>query len=325
MTACLVAPAAMAQETAPAVEEMLVRVMAIAEATTVRLGEFAVQAAGEQASFYWDEALAVRVAREDGLGAAMLHVPDAGLTLVVTGLTLRLQLRAEDGGVDLTIDPSGQPGWVDVYHDREQPYLRMILAGGMAGVRRGALRLTQLAAEGGFEIAVARGEANVAGAAGTEARLSAAAQNMVFLSPAGALSPPGRRDALEAEMLRARGLIVQQSVLPEFVRVAEAVAEGDIEPPTRGSLVMAAAVAPAVQIREIVPRGGLVTRVAAGAVTGGRRAAVQSIAEQFIGAGEAALAVVGARFERTRVTAASGLRPPLAINRELRSRFTLGR
>ncbi len=348
--ACLLGASAVAQDaaspgSAPAVE-LGVTLSAVAKNTVVTLGAAPNVPVGTSETFTSDpnDYVPASVDRADGNGAAIFHLREARVTVVATGLPIEFQLRIEqDGGAaaEITIPPTDALGWVDLYHDADRPPVYVNIIGGSGdaapakrseapllakiGMFRGAVRVRRVSPDGGFEIVSGAGMANVVTMAEQRAALESGAKNQVLLAPNGVLSELDRREGITGEMDAARSAILQQSVLPEFVRVAEEVAEGDIEPPARGSIVVAAAVAPTVRVREIVPRGGVVTRVAAGAVSSGRGGAAQSTAEQFLGAGEAALAVVGARFERTRVTGATGLRPPLAINRELRSRFSLGR
>jgi hypothetical protein len=118
---------------------------------------------------------------------------------------------------------------------------------------------------------------------------------------------------------------VQQSLLRDLVRVAESAAEGDIEPPARGSAVPIAAIATAVRVADIVPRGGGPTTFS-GSSAQSSSVATQggSTAEAFLTSGQAALAVVGARIQGTRIVGGTAGRAPLGVNNQFRRRFTLG-
>ncbi len=155
--------------------------------------------------------------------------------------------------------------------------------------------------------------------------LDAAGDNSVMVMADGTLSLAARVEQVAASMRLRRSSIVQRSLLPDLVRVAEEVTEGDIEPPTRGAQIPVAAVAPQVRIPEIVPRGTLASQVISGS-QGFATRAVQSTAESFIGSDSAALAVVGARLQRTRITGSivAGARAPLSVNIELLRPFTIG-
>ncbi|MEP0845712.1 MAG: hypothetical protein HRF50_02700 [Phycisphaerae bacterium] len=348
----LALPIGRAQETAPAGAEGLeVRVVALGEESALRFGDREAAQVGDSDSFYSDAPLLAGVSRPGGGGAAILYVADAGLTIVIGGSTVVLR-QNEEGGVDVLIQMPGElPGYVDLYHQSDAPAVRALPMAGnleealaaddfaerldqltrvMIGLKRGALRVLRTSAAGDSSVAVAAGSAAVSGEANGGIVLDAAGKNRVLLTAAGAIGQPDRLEGVPAQMQTDRSRIVQLSLLPEFVRVAEGVAEGDIEPPTRGSTVVAAAVTPPLRLREIVPRGGIVSRQSVSTVGGAVARAVQSTAERFIGerTGGAALAVVGGRVERTRITGTSGAgvqRPPLSISRDLSRRFFLGR
>lgn len=352
LLAGLALPPLRAQETAPAeMEGLEVRVVAVGEESALRLGDREAAQVGDADSFYSDAPLLASVSRPGGGGAAILYVADAGLTIVIGGTTVVLR-QNEEGGVDVLVQMPGElPGYVDLYHQADAPAVRVLPMAGaleealaaddfaerldqltrvMIGLKRGALRVLRTSAQGDASVAVAVGTAAVSGEANGGIMLDAAGKNRVLLTSAGAIGETDRLEGLLAQMHTDRSRVVQLSLLPEFVRVAEGVAEGDIEPPTRGSTVVAAAVTPPLRLREIVPRGGIVTRASVSTVGGAVARAVQSTAERFIGerTGGAALAVVGGRVERTRITGTSGAgaqRPPLSISRDLSRRFFLGR
>jgi hypothetical protein len=313
-------------------EEPSVRVTALSGPATITLGDQTFAPLGSEQPLFEDEALPVSVQGPQGRRQALLHVRSAGVSLLLDGLGVDLQARG-DGGVSVRVN-AGARGAVDVYHDRERPWTLITLPGAWIGLSRGAVRIRPAQAAGSFEIIVASGSAGVfagqapAGeAAGGQAQLvlDADGQNSVVLAADGTLSAPRRDDAIAAQLTADRRAVVQRSLLPELVRVAEAVAEGDIEPPTRGSRFAAVTVAPEVRIPEIVPRGGVAAILSAGARTV-TVATVQSTAEAFLGSREAALAVVGARLERTRIIGnPATMRAPLSISRELRTPFLLGR
>ena len=315
-------------------EDPSVRVTALSGPATITLGDQTFAPLGSEQPLFEDEALAVSVQGPQDLRQALLHVRSAGLSLLLDGLGVELQARA-DGGVSVRVSAAaGARGTLDVSHDRERPFTLIPLPGAWIGLSRGALRIRPGQAAGTFEIIAASGRAGVfAGpaptgeVAGRQAQLvlDAHGQNSVVLAADGTLSAPRRDDAIAAQLTADRRAVVQRSLLPELVRVAEAVAEGDIEPPTRGSRFAAVTVAPEVRIAEIVPRGGVAAILSAGARTI-TVATAQSTAEAFLGSREAALAVVGARLERTRIIGnPATTRAPLSISRELRTPFLLGR
>ena len=162
--------------------------------------------------------------------------------------------------------------------------------------------------------------------AAAERVLKAEGANGVIVAADGTLSPPQRVEGIAVTMASAQSVVIQRSLLPDMVRVAEEVAEGDIESPTRGAPTPVATVAPQVRIAEIVPRGSIAAQIIAGAQAV-VQASVPSTAESFLGSRSAALAVVGARLQRTRITGSPGAAPqaPLSINTQLSRPFTIKR
>jgi hypothetical protein len=153
--------------------------------------------------------------------------------------------------------------------------------------------------------------------------LDAGGKNSAIVRAA-ALSEPARIE-VGGEMAATRSRVVQQSLLRDLVRVAESAAEGDIEPPARGSAVPIAAIATAVRVVDIVPRGSGVTSFSGGtAPSSGVAAQGGSTADAFLSSGQAALAVVGARIQSTRIVGGTAGRAPLGVNNQFRRRFTLG-
>lgn len=309
------------------VDTATVVVTAVAESTLVTM-RGGVVLAGQIAEVFDDEQMAVAVTREDKPGAAAFYIPEFAVTIVASGASFALKIADDHSSFDIFWSRDDTSwGWIDVYHNQSDPAVRVVINGAEVGLKRGAVRVGRASQTGDLEVLAGAGQAFVVTQTGDAATLSAGAENQLFISTDGRLSAPVRRENAPTEMANSRAEIVQLSLVPDFARIAESVAEGDIAPPTRGSRVPAVAVAPSVRIREIVPRGGVVTRATAVSVAGSFTRGAQSTAEQFIGQRTVgvALAVVGARFERTRVTGATGVRPPLAINVEVRPRFLLGR
>ena len=222
-------------------------------------------------------------------------------------------------------------GSFDVYYDDGGSAPVAVSVGGATVLlQRGSLRAERTA--DGVQVSVGDGQAVVYGgelpAGGVAAltdgvTLDAANGNSLTLAADGTLGDAVRIERVGASMLTLRSTIMQRSLLPDLVRVAEQVTEGDIEPPTRGAQIPAVAVAPQVRIPEIVPRGSLASQVISGS-QGFASGSVQATAETFIGSGSAALAVVGVRLQRTRITRSFAAGGPLSISRELLRPFTIG-
>lgn len=239
-------------------------------------------------------------------------------------------------GVDAVISafPRGQSrGIVDIYQQSEGGARILVIVPGAAALLSGAgVRTT--AVEDGVEIALGGGTAKVfAGempADGVAAltngvTLDASGNNALLVGSDGTLSPPRRVEGVAQSMNGRRQSVIQRSLVPDMVKVSEAVGEGDIEPPTRGTRIAAASVAPPIQIPELVPRGSTATQVISGA-QGQGATFVQSIASAFLGRGNVGLALVGVRLLDTRIIGgAGGSRAPLSINPQLQPRFSLGR
>jgi hypothetical protein len=275
-------------------------------------------------SFVDPQPIEIRPEGAAGLIQAVLDVPDLGLTLVVNAAVLELQVR-EDGGLDVAIREWIESGGrLDVYHEQDSPAVRVLASGAEIGVGRGIVRL---AARGeGLDVTAAQGQIAIQLPENRALQLTDGGENAVAIAAGGAADAARRVSDARVAVFADYQRLVQSSLLPDLVRVAEAVAEGDIEPPTRAAAVAAVAVAPLVQVREIVPRGGTVARVETGLQSALRSAPVQNLAESFIQGGEAALAVVGARLQRTRVVgAAGGARSPLSISPQVSRPFTIGR
>ncbi len=252
---------------------------------------------------------------------ATLFSPDLGVSLTITGLDVTLEAPA-DGGLRVMVEPGDVvPAFLDLIHNVAGMPVEIVLEETTVTLARGAVRLTRTA-PGAWQIVASDGQATVADGAASRV-IEAAGENQIAVGPDGLASPTSGGTGLDS-LLTEQSRVTRAALLPDLVRVAESVAEGDLEPPTRGSRVAAAAVAPSVRVKEIVPRGSFVTRVDNRAVSSLSAAAGQTLAETFIGSGEAALAVVGARLQRTRVVGVSGVGgSALSINRELTLPFTL--
>jgi hypothetical protein len=251
-------------------------------------------------------------------------VPEAGVTLVASAATIQLNVR-EDGGLEIALNAWGEgSGWLDVYHDQDAPPVGLSVAGARVALPRGIVRM---AAQGDAVVLwAASGQARVALADNREVALTGGAENALTVAGGAAVGPATRAANAEGAVFVAYQNVVQASLLPDLVRVAESVAEGDIEPPTRAAAVAAVAVAPAVTVREIVPRGGTVSRITTGLQGALRAAPIQNLAESFLSSGQAAQAVVGARLQRTRVVSDAGsARSPLAVSPEVTRPFSIGR
>lgn len=252
-------------------------------------------------------------------------------TIFVESATIEIRERS-DAAAEVNIAfEGGAAGTVDVYSALPEPAVLLITtAGGNVLLPRGNVRVKS--SDGGIEISTSSGKAAVSGGAlpdgGVKAlaggqSLDAGAVNRIMLQAGGKLSEGKRVEDLSLAMARFRGGVVQRSLLPDLVKQAEAVAEGDIEPPTRGTKI-AAAIAIEIRIPEIVPRGGIVQAIVSGARSA-TTAAARSTAEAFAGSQNAAEALIGARLLRTRVVGApAGSSVPLTISNQIRRPFTLG-
>ncbi len=303
----------------------VVRVTALGENASAALGTQTGETVGGQAELFLDEPLLLAVEPpegEPGERRGIFRVAAAGLTLVLDGVDVEIAPR-EDGGLRLKLIESSA-GTLDIYHERETPTLLIEGTGFSIGLPRGALRIVRSAAGAAVEISASDGRASLIPTGRDGLVLDAAGANRVSIAADGAAASPARAEGAAQAMASLRRGLVQRSLLPDLVRVAEAVAEGDIEPPTRGAAIAAAAVAPEVRISEIVPRGGTTSRLAAGGAQVGGAGAAASTAEAFIRTGQAALAVVGARLQRTRIIGATVGRT-LTVNPQLSRPFSLGR
>lgn len=253
------------------------------------------------------------------------------VVVLVESASLEFSVREDvEGAMSIAFD-SGPSGKVDVYNALSAPASLLVsVRGGSILLPRGNVRVRSV--DAGVDVATSQGVVAVFGGALPEEgvkslsggkSIDASSVNALMLRPDGSISE-ARSEDLAADMIRRRSALVQRSLLPDLVKQAEAVAEGDIEPPTRGAR-LAAAVALEIRVPEIVPRGGIVQAIVSGAVTVAQ-APARSTAEAFVGSGNAAEVVIGARLLRTRVVgAAPGSTSPLRISGDVRRPFTLGR
>lgn len=268
---------------------------------------------------YPDDTLPIELAGPPAARQAVLNADAVATTIVLNAVDVELALGA-DGGLSVAAASSEPGAWIDVYHGADAPQVELRVGAATVRVPRAAVRAEHLGGDA-WRISVANGAASVVAADGAEVAVQAGSAAEVDAS--GATGPAAPAALGLAQMTAAQSEITQASLLPDFVRVAEAVAEGDIEPPTRAARVEAAVVAPTVTIREVVPRGGTSLRVESRALVGVAGSRAQSTAEAFLASGEAALAVVGARLQRTRIIGAAAGGRALAINRELTPPFLL--
>ncbi|MBU0638381.1 MAG: hypothetical protein KKB50_05905 [Planctomycetes bacterium] len=315
--------AAPANTLAAPLDEVQIRLTAVTEDTTATIGDQTQVRAGNMQFLYADETLPVSLRGRAGRRSAILNIATLETTLVLHEIELELSLR-DDGGLTIAVPAGEENGCLDVYHAADEPLTVLSLLGASVGLPRGALRVQRLPNEE-LDVRVGHGRASIVSSGG-ELVLDADGMNAVTLRSDGTPGEPRRDDTVAALMAGGRSDIMQRSLLPDLVRVAEAVAEGDIEPPTRGARIAAVSVAPTVRLSEVVPRGGATVSISVGA-TGGQAGTAASTADVFLGSGQAALAVVGARLERTRIIGNPGTtsRAPLSISGELRNPFTLGR
>lgn len=312
-------------------QEVLIGLTAIGAGTRVQLGEVtdATTSASDDAQLTMEDVVVVRlfVRTDPASMRAVLYSPKAQTMLVLNRLGVDLKLT-ETGRLEISLarEPEAE-GWVDIYHDASALIL-IEISRATIGLERGSVRV-EARANGDMAVLVGAGRAGVTpgdASGGNGVVLIAGQQNAITVSPEGQLSDLRSEEGTGVMMASARGAIIQKSLLPELVQVAERVAEGDIEPPARGSLVPPAAVAVTMRVRDVTPRGTLATQVIAGS-QGITLGAVQSTAELFLGRGNAALAVVGARLQRTRIIGSPGTAgatgAPLTVSGELERRFTL--
>lgn len=228
-------------------------------------------------------------------------------------------------------DPSPVGSRVELYQSLAAPAVTVVsLPGAQLVISSAALVISR--EEGGIRVLVMSGEAVVfpgalpAGGVSALAggvTLRAAGENSILVSPE--LGAAVQAEIPPASERLAAGTVVRESLVQELYSVAETVAEGDIQPPTRGAGIGPSAVAPFARIPEIVPRGTAATQTLAGAQTVVVTTAV-STAESFLAQGNAALAVVGARLERTRIignTSGLAAQGPLSISGNLQRPFTI--
>lgn len=268
---------------------------------------------------------------------ATLRVRESG-TVVITD-RVSLAFRWVEGALagiavhepSLDGEPSPVGARVEIYQNVAAPSVTVVsVPGAQVVISRAALVVAR--ESGGIRVVVFSGEAVVypgalpAGGVGALAKgvtLRADGENSVLVTPD--VGVPGRVEAPAAAERLAAGTVVRESLVQELYSVAETVAEGDIQPPTRGAGIGPSAVAPFARIPEIVPRGTAATQVLAGAQTVVVSTAV-STAESFLAQGNAALAVVGARLERTRIignTSGLAAQGPLSISGNLQRPFTI--
>ncbi len=308
---------------------------AVSEEATVRIDE-APTPLGPTGLLLAEFPLAVDVDADPGQARQAILLVRSGDRPVAT-ITLdsaRAELRTINGAaMALTTLQEASPGaMVDVRYIGDGQ-TAVAVPGAVVLLARGALRATRT--DGGVELRVGEGSATVysgelpAGGAGElqgrqSVQLTAGGGNAVTVAADGTMTPAQAVEGIQPEMADFASGVVQRSALPFLVSAAEEVTEGDIEPPTRDTGIPVATVAPEVRIPQIVPRGSLATQVITGSQSFATTA-VQATAESFIGSGQAALAVVGARFQRTRITATGRTgSAPLSVNRELTRLFQIG-
>lgn len=317
---CLACSAAQAQQ-APA-DALRLRVSALADAETVVRVNDEAAIVGDQVFLEKGDALDVTL-DETGQRSALLTLSPVSIGLGVSRAGFSIA-QAEDG--QLSVRPADAPpgAWIDI-SSVSTPVL-VLLGDARVSLASGALRI-EYAADG-WRAVLAAGTARVEKDGKPAVELDARGSNAALVASDGTPAAAARDEQFAAAWQAQRSGLVQRALLPDLVSVAEAIAEGDIEPPSRGSAVAAISVAPEVRISELVPRGGTAVTVTAGTSVSSAGGSIASTAESFLSSRQAALAVVGARLERTRVVFAgntSGSRAPLAISPELGRPFTLGR
>lgn len=330
-------PAAGQDEAAqPAV--VAARVTAFSGDGSVTLAGDPVSAKGKEefldAGFWLDFSVRLRDgASGDRPAQAVLSMSAIRTVIILDSAAVEIkQFKDFDAGI--SVFPGGQTsGIVDIYQQGELGAKILVIVPGAVAVLSGAA-VRVAAVEGGVEIALGGGTATIysgelpadgIAALTNGVALDASGDNALVVGSDGTLSPPRPAEGVPQSMTGRRQSVIQRSLVPDMVKVSEAVGEGDIEPPTRGTRVAAASVAPPLQIPELVPRGSTATQVISGA-QGQGATFVQSIASAFLGRGNVGLALVGVRLLDTRIIGgAGGSRAPLSINPQTRNRFTVGR
>lgn len=312
-----------AAATAP--RDMTAVVTALGEGARVRAGDLIVTRPGDNPVVLESEPIHYSIVAGDASELATIQVSAADAALVLNHVEIDLRQR-KDGGLSIALGV-GQQGdwWLDVYHAAEAPVVQIELGQAVLSLPVGAVRISATEQAGRVRVRVASGTLSGQSAAGQIA-LDATGRNEILIT-GDAFGEAARVEGTMQDQAVARGSIVQRSLLPDLVRVAESAAEGDIEPPTRASTVQARAVAPEVRVAEIVPRGGVISTIVSGAgqsaVFAGAGGAVTQ-AEALLSSGQAAQAVVGARLQRTRFTASS-TGTSFAISREFSQFLVIGR
>lgn len=315
-----------AQETAAdEPRDLYAVVTALGEGAQVRLADVVVSRPGDNPLLLESEPIRITVVAREAAQIAAIQISAADATLVLNNVEIDIHVR-KDGGLALKLAGESQgEWWLDVYHGIESPALQIQVGDAVLSLPVGAVRISSTDQPDRVRVRVATGRITGQSAAGQIA-LDATDRNETIIR-GDAFGAAGRAEGTIQDQAAARGSIVQRSLLPDLVRVAEAAAEGDIEPPTRASTVQARAVAPEVRVAEIVPRGGVISTLVSGAgqsavFAGAGGAATQ--AEAFLSSGQAAQAVVGARLQRTRFTA-SRTGTSFAISQEFSQFLVIGR
>lgn len=321
LVVALLAVAGTLATTAPAqdsAEQVAILTAARPEAGVLVFGEQTT--IGVEQFVYPDEPLPIGFSGPVDQQQAIFQLDGLGVTLVLSAAEVELSLH-DGGGLSVDVTAAEPGAWLAIVHSSSAPLAVLNLPAASVGVPRAAIR-AELVTGDAWQIATTAGKVSLETQSGQTVALRA--DHVVRVSADGELGAPGAEAGLLARLSQDQQAIVQASLLPDFVRVAEAVAEGDIEPPTRAGRVLAAVVAPVVEVKEIVPRGGLASRIQSRSIVATAGAPTRSTAEAFIGSGEAALAVVGARLQRTRVVGTSGLfGRSLSISRDLSLPFLL--
>lgn len=303
----------------------MLRVLALAQNATAALGTQTGETVGGFVELIQDQGISIAVEPPEGAPdrrGGLFRIGAAGVSFALEGSEVEVLLRG-DGGLGMKMTLGDGAGLIDVYHDRDTPTLLLEGPGFSLGMQRGAVRILRNAGAPATDVIVIEGRASLIPTGKSGLVLDAAATNRVSVGADGSASAPVRGDGAAAQMTQSRRSLVQSSLIPDLVRQAEAVAEGDIEPPSRGAAIAAVVVAPEVRISEIVPRGTTAARVVSGAQQVGAASAPTSTAEAFIRTGQAALAVVGARLQRTRIVGATGAQVGLQASPEVSRPFNL--
>lgn len=313
-------PPALAQETTQ--DALRLRVSALGDAETALRVNDEAAIAGDQVFLEKGDSLDVSL-EPTGQQTALLTLSPVsiGVGLSRAGFSLT---RIEDGRI--SIRPADAPPGAAIDITTLNTPVLVLLGDARVSLTSGAMRVEY--ASDGWRLALASGQARLERDAVPAVELDARAANVVAVARNGAPGSTSRDEQFPVAWQSQRSAFVQRALLPDLVSVAEAIAEGDLEPPSRGSAVAAISVAPEVRITELVPRGGTAVTVTARTSVASAGGSVASTAESFLASREAALAVVGARLERTRIVFAgntTGSRAPLAISPELGRPFTLGR